>query len=87
MRFRFSYWQENRDRDTFNIWEIPNWDTLCDTETEICSTKLGSTRLPFECNCKNGYIRAGANCVDVNECLDGSRCPSGHECRNTIGSI
>ena len=80
MRFRLSYWLENRDQDTFII-----RDTLCDPETEICSTKLGSTRLPFECNCKNGYIRAGANCVDVDECVDGSRCPSGHECKNTIG--
>ena len=63
-----------------------NGEALCDPQTQICKTIIGSTRLPFECNCKNGYsLASGGICVDIDECVDGSRCPSGHECQNTVG--
>ena len=80
-RFLFSYWHETRDRDA-----VLNGEALCDPQTQICKTIIGSTRLPFECNCKNGYsLASGGICVDIDECVDGSRCPSGHECQNTVG--
>ena len=47
---------------------------------------MGSDRAPFECNCKNGYIRAEyGDCIDVDECVDSSLCPAGYNCANTVG--
>ena len=68
--------------------ENQNYDEpdLCDFESEICVTELGSDKSPYQCKCKNGFIRADwGDCIDVDECADGSLCPSGYNCKNTVG--
>ena len=68
--------------------ENQNYDEpdLCDFESEICVTELGSDKSPYQCKCKNGFIKADwGDCIDVDECADGSLCPSGYNCENTVG--
>ena len=47
---------------------------------------MGSDQAPYQCKCKNGYIRADwGGCIDIDECFDGSLCPAGYNCENTPG--
>jgi len=59
-------------------------EKTCDTdsilENEICINTVGS----YLCNCSPGWNRAGATCIDRDECLT-TICRSNEICENSMG--
>ncbi|OII76356.1 calcium binding EGF domain-containing protein [Cryptosporidium andersoni] len=58
----------------------------CDEMSQHCINKLGG----YECECKQGYRtheQRQNECVDIDECVELSACPSSTICINTEGSF
>ena len=52
--------------------------------TAVCMNTIGS----FTCICPLGYEYDGTNCLDINECGDGSAsCSENSDCVNTEGGF
>jgi hypothetical protein len=39
------------------------------------------------CACTAGYKFDGKTCGDIDECKSGAKCPTGQECKNTVGAF
>ncbi|KAJ1607293.1 signal peptide-containing protein [Cryptosporidium canis] len=58
----------------------------CDPNTQRCINKIGS----YDCECLSGFRKhehRGNECVDIDECMELSVCPSSTLCINTEGSF
>lgn len=67
----------------------PGCDTCskCDADAE-CVEVISNGRTSFTCNCEPGYTGDGFDCVDVNECTNGTaNCDTNATCTNTEGSF
>ncbi|XP_052253077.1 fibrillin-2-like [Dreissena polymorpha] len=52
----------------------------CPGSNTMCTNLPGS----YQCGCMTGYTKEGADCVDIDECLESNNCEQ--ICTNTVGS-
>jgi hypothetical protein len=72
-------WGNLVSSDTYNSWWESIHLTFCDDPT---------TLLPYWAPCDPGYERVGVECVDIDECAQGTDdCDPSETCTNTIGGF